>query len=162
MESTVVVLIAWLLIFVGLVGTIVPGLPGIGLVFGGILLYAIFFGVEVIGLTTLIFLGAVTVFSFVIDLLASLYGAKRFGASRAGIIGSACGGLVGLLILNLPGLFLGVFGGAVVGEYLIAKKSIEDALKVGGGSILGFLAGTLIKLMLGIIMVGVFVSKIWF
>jgi hypothetical protein len=63
---------------------------------------------------------------------------------------------------NLPGLFLGVFGGAVVGEYLIAKKSLEDALKVGGGSILGFLAGTLIKLMLGIIMVGVFVSKIWF
>ncbi len=157
-----VVLIAWLLIFVGLVGTIVPGLPGIGLVFGGILLYALFFGVEVIGLTILIFLGAVTVFSFVIDLLASLYGAKRFGASRAGIIGSACGGLVGLLILNLPGLFLGVFGGAVVGEYLIAKKSLEVALKVGGGSILGFLAGTLIKLMLGIIMVGVFVAKIWF
>ena len=162
MESTVIILISWLLIFVGLVGTILPGLPGIGLVFGGILLYSFFFGVQVVGMTTLILLGAVTLFSFVIDFLAGLYGAKRYGASRPGIIGSAIGGLIGLVVLNLPGLFLGVFGGAVLGEYLIAKKSWEQAFKVGGGSILGFLAGTLIKLVIGFIMVGVFIAKVWF
>lgn len=161
MESIVIVTIVWLLIFVGLVGTILPGLPGVGLVFGGILLYALYFGVATVGMTTLILLGVVTVFSFIIDLLASLYGAKRFGASRSGIIGAFLGGVAGLIFLSLPGLFLGVFAGAVVGEYFLAKKSSEEALKAGLGSVLGFLGGTVLKLVLALIMVGVFVAKLW-
>lgn len=159
--EAIVLIIIWLLIFAGLVGTILPGLPGTGLVFGGIVLHALYFGVDTIGMTTLIFLGAVTLFSFIIDWLASLYGAKRFGASRAGVIGSVVGGLFGLVFLSLPGLFLGAFVGAVVGELLLAKKNLNDSLKVGVGSILGFFAGTLIKLLLTLIMVIVFIVKIW-
>jgi uncharacterized protein len=145
-----------------LVGTIVPGLPGVGLVFGGILLHAIFFGIESVGMTTLFLLGAVTLFSLIIDVLASLYGAKRSGATRSGIIGSVVGGLAGLVILNLPGLFFGTFIGAVAGEYFLAEKSLNDALKAGTGSILGFLAGSVIKFIIALIMVIVFAAKVWF
>lgn len=162
MEPIVIVAIVWILIFVGLVGTILPGLPGVGLVFGGMLLYALYFGVATIGMTTLIILGVVTVFSFLIDLLASLYGAKRFGASRYGLIGSLALGIIGLVFLSLPGLFLGVFAGAVVGEYFLAKKSAEAALKAGLGSVLGFLSGAVLKLIVALVMIGVFVAKIWF
>ena len=110
----------------------------------------------------MIFLGIATAASFFIDLIASLYGAKRLGATRPGVIGAAIGGLVGLVFLSLPGLFLGTFFGAVGGEYFLAKKNLNGALKAGAGSILGFLAGSLIKLILSIIMVGVFVSRVWF
>lgn len=162
MESIVVTVATWVLIFVGLVGTILPGLPGVGFVFAGIALYALYFGVDTLGMTTLILLGVATLFSFIVDLLASLYGAKRFGASRSGLIGSTIGGFLGLLFLSLPGLFLGLFIGAVVGEFFLAQKNLNDSLKAGVGSILGFFAGSVIKLILSLIMVVVFVVKVWF
>jgi uncharacterized protein YqgC (DUF456 family) len=162
MEPTTIVVITWILIIIGLAGTIIPGLPGVGLVFGGILLYALYFGVDTVGLMTLILLGVVTAFTFIIDLLAGIYGAKRFGATKAGIIGSAVGGILGLMILSLPGLFLGVFLGAIAGEHFFAKKNLEEAMKAGYGSILGFLGGTIIKLILAIIMVLVFAFRVWF
>lgn len=162
MDPVFVTLIVWVLIVVGLIGTVVPILPGTGLVFGGILLYALYFGIETVGLTTLVLFGVATVLSFVLDLLASLYGAKRFGASRSGVIGSAVGGIGGFLILNLPGLIFGVFVGAVIGEYFLAKKNIDEALKAGAGSILGFFGGVVLKLILALVMTIVFMFKIWF
>ncbi len=152
----------WLLIFTGLVGTIVPMLPGVGLVFFGILLHALYFGVETVGMTTLILLGIVTALSFVFDLLASLYGAARFGASRRGVVSSVVGGVVGFVVFNIPGLFLGLFIGAIVGELFLAQKSFSQAFTVGMGSVLGFLGGAIIKLLLALIMVIVFAAKIWF
>lgn len=161
MEIAVIIGV-WLLIFVGLLGTIVPILPGTVLVFGGILLYALYFGVETVGMTTLTLLGVAVALSFVIDLLASLYGAKRFGATRYGMWGSTLGGLLGLLLLSLPGLFFGLFLGAVLGEYFWGKKKLEEALHAGIGSILGFLGGTALKFLLALTMVVVFVVKVWF
>jgi uncharacterized protein YqgC (DUF456 family) len=160
--ETLVVVGTWILIFIGLIGTIVPVLPGVGLVFGGILLYALYFGVTSVGLTTLILLGLAAGLSFVLDLLASLYGAKRFGATRYGIWGSVVGGMVGLALLSLPGLFIGLFLGAVAGEYFFGKKKADQALQAGIGSMLGFLAGTVLKLILAVVMVLVFVVKVWF
>lgn len=161
MESIIITTIVWLLILFGIIGTIVPVLPGTGLVFGGILLYALYFGVETVGMTTLILLGVVAALSFVLDLLASLYGASRLGASKSGLWGSAVGGLLGLLFLSLPGLLLGVFVGAIFGEYFLAKKTGEAALKSGIGSVLGFLGGTVLKLILSLAMTVVFAAKIW-
>lgn len=162
MDPLFVTIIVWILIVAGLIGTVVPILPGTGLVFGGILLYALYFGIETVGLTTLVLFGVVTVLSFVLDLLASLYGASRFGASRSGVIGSAVGGIGGFLVLNLPGLIFGVFAGAVIGEYFLAKKNIDEALKAGAGSVLGFFGGVVLKLILALIMTIVFMFKIWF
>lgn len=157
-----ITILVWVLIVTGLVGTVVPVLPGTGLVFGGILLYALSFGIETVGLTTLVLFGIFTVLSFVLDLLASLYGAKRFGASRIGIIGSVLGGVIGFILLNLPGLLFGVFVGAVFGEYFLAKKNIDEALKAGAGSILGFFGGVVLKLILALAMTLIFMFKTWF
>lgn len=162
MEPWIIVTLTWLLIVAGLVGTILPGIPGVILVFGGILLYALFFGVHTVGLTTLVLLGVATICSLSFDALSSMYGAARFGGSRAGILGSALGGILGLVILNLPGLFLGVFMGAVLAERFFDGRDWRGALRVGLGSVIGFLAGSIVSLILGLMMVAVFVWKIWF
>lgn len=154
-------LLVWVLIFTGLVGIVLPGLPGVGLVFGGIVLHALYFGSDSVGMTTLIFFGAMTLFSLVIDLLAGLYGAKRYGATRHGLIGAVLGAIVGAILLSLPGFFLGMFAGAVIGEYFLARKALRDSLQAGAGSVLGFLAGSVIKYVLALGMVVAFVMKIW-
>ncbi len=161
MESFVIVAIVWVLILIGLVGTILPGLPGVAFVFGGILLYGLYFGISTIGAQTLVYMGLATLCSFSFDFIASLYGAKRFGATRYGIIGSALGGLVGIVFLNIPGLFLGTFVGALAGEYLLARKSWQDGLRAGVGSVLGFLAGSIIKFVLAFVMIVIFILRIW-
>lgn len=161
MESFVIVAIVWVLILIGLVGTILPGLPGVAFVFGGILLYGLYFGVSTIGVQTLVYMGLVTLCSFSFDFIASLCGAKRFGATRYGIIGSALGGLVGIVFLNIPGLFLGTFVGALAGEYFLARKSWQDGLRAGVGSVLGFLAGSIIKFVLAFVMIIIFILRIW-
>jgi len=150
-----------ILVLLGLIGTVLPALPGIGLIFGGILLYAFYFGIDTIGLSVLIIFGIVTVFSFAIDYLASAYGAKRYGASKWGSVGAVLGGLLGFIILNFPGLLFGIFAGAVAGEMLIAKKDARLSLRAGIGSMLGFLAGTVIQFIIGLAMIIVFIIQIW-
>lgn len=162
MEPIVITLVAWTLIFVGLVWTVLPGLPGVAFVFGGILVYVQYFGVATVGMTTLILMGVATALSFVLDLIASLYGAKWFGASRPGIIGSAVGGLIGLFFLNIPGLFFGTFVGAVAGEYFLSKKSLREGLLSGVGGVLGFLVGSIFKFIIAFVMMIVFAFRIWF
>lgn len=152
--------VVWLLVLGGLVGTVLPLLPGIGLVYGGILLHAFAFGTEQIGMPTLVVFGLVTLLSMVIDYLASAYGASRFGATRFGVAGSAIGGLAGLILFSLPGLVLGVFAGAALGELLLAKKDTASSVRAGYGSVIGFLGGTVIKLIIALIMAGVFAFKV--
>jgi len=162
MELAFLPILVWVLILLGLAGTLLPVLPGTGLVFAGILVHAYYFGVDSIGFGTLILFGVVTALSFVIDLLASLYGASRFGASRFGLIGSILGGLIGTIFLSLPGLFFGFILGAIIGELLLGHKSLNDALKAGVGSALGFFGGTIFKFFLTLVMVMVFAWKTWF
>lgn len=84
MESLVVSIIVWALLLLGLLGTVVPVLPGVGLVYAGIVLHAVFFGVDTVGFPILITLGVITVFSLILDYLASAYGASRFGSTKWG------------------------------------------------------------------------------
>ncbi len=92
------------------------------------------------------------------DLIASALGARRLGASRQAVIGSVAGGLVGPFTgLGLLGLLLGPFIGAVVGE-LIARRPMATAARVGFGTWLGLVIGTLFKLALAIGMLGIFAT----
>jgi uncharacterized protein YqgC (DUF456 family) len=160
MEPIIVSVIVWAIILVGLVGTVVPVLPGVGLIFGGILLHALYFGIDEVGMTTLIALGVVAVLSVAFDFLASAYGASRFGSTKWGVWGSVVGGILGIILLNLPGLILGVFLGAVAGEMIFAKRDMHQSLRVGWGSVLGFFAGSILKFILGLLMIIVFLVKI--
>lgn len=161
MDSIIVTAIVWAIVLVGLLGTVLPALPGVGLIFFGILLHALFFGFGGIGIVTFISLALVALFSIVFDFLASAYGASRFGSTRWGVAGSVVGGIVGLMMFNVPGLVLGVFSGAAAAEMLFARKGLHQSLRAGWGSILGFLGGTVLKLILGLVMIGIFAAKVY-
>ncbi len=162
MESFIVSLLVWSALLLGLLGTVVPFLPGLGLMFSGILLHVWYFGSEDIGIPLLSVLGGVTVLSMLLDSLGSAYGAARFGSSRWGVIGSLAGGVAGLFLFSAPGLLLGVFFGAVLGEAFFAKKDMRQSLHAGWGSVLGFLGSTIIKVILGFAFLLVFIFTVYF
>lgn len=142
------------LVVAGIVGTVLPALPGVPLVFAGLLLAAWAGDFRHVGAVTLTILGALTVFALVVDFLAGVLGAKRVGASRHAVIGAALGTLIGLFF-GLPGLLLGPFVGALVGE-LAAGGTLHKATEVGVGAWIGFVVGTVVKLGVCFAMLGIF------
>ncbi|HEV2851214.1 MAG TPA: DUF456 domain-containing protein [Thermoanaerobaculia bacterium] len=151
----VLMLLAVVLVVVGVVGTVLPALPGAPLVFLGLLLAAWVDHFEKVGWFTLSILAILTILTFVVDFMAASFGAKRVGASWAALAGAALGMIVGLFF-NIPGLILGPFLGAVLGEYL-ARRDWAQARRVGFGTWLGMLLGIAGKLALIFTMVGLFV-----
>lgn len=147
-------LLALVTVVVGIAGTILPALPGIPLVFGGLLLAAWADGFQHVGAITLGVLALLTVFALVVDFVAGVAGAKRVGASRQAVIGAALGTLVGIFF-GLPGLLLGPFVGALLGE-LAAGGGLQKATHVGLGAWLGFVVGTVVKLGVCFAMLGIF------
>ena len=147
--------LAAILVVVGLAGTLLPALPGVPLVFGGLLIAAWIGDFQRIGWPTLMILALLTVLAVGVDLLASLLGAKRVGASKLALFGAAIGSIVGIFF-GLVGIFIFPFLGAVAGE-LIARREMGQAAKVGVATWLGLLFGALAKLALALSMIGVFV-----
>jgi hypothetical protein len=147
-------ILAGILILVGLAGAVVPVLPGVPLVFGGMLLAAWADHFQHIGTFTLILLGILAALALLVDFLAGMLGAKRVGASPRALWGASIGMLVGFFF-GLPGLLLGPFLGAVAGE-LSAGGKLDRAARVGLGTWIGLLFGTLAKLALCFTMLGVF------
>lgn len=146
--------LATLLIVIGIAGTILPAVPGVPLVFAGMLVAAWTGDFVQIGWPTLTILGVLTALALLVDLLAGLLGAKRVGASGWALFGAALGTVVGMF-LGIIGLILGPFVGAVLGE-LIAGSNLRRSTTVGMGAWLGFLFGTLAKIALCFTMLGVF------
>ena len=145
------------LIIVGVAGTFLPILPGVLLVFGGMLLGAWIDGFQRVGWVTLVILGILTLLVFVVDVVAGLLGAKRVGASKLAIVGAGVGTIIGLFF-GLVGILIAPFIGAVVGE-VIARGQLAPAARVGFGTWMGLLVGALAKLALVLAMVGVFVTS---
>jgi uncharacterized protein YqgC (DUF456 family) len=148
-------LLAALLIAVGFAGLILPVVPGIPLVYAGLVLLAWAEDFAYVGWITLTLLGVLALLSHGVDLLASALGAKKFGASPRAIWGAALGALAGLFF-GLPGIVLGPFVGAVAGEFS-RRGSVRAAMHAGVGATLGLLFGALLKIALAFTMVGVFV-----
>jgi uncharacterized protein len=161
MDIIVIVFVTFCFL-VGLAGTLLPVVPGTGLIFAGILGYVWYFGVYTIGLGTFIAFCIATLFSFLFDYLGSAYGAKRYGSTGWGVAGSVIGGILGVMIFNVIGLVVGIFLGAALAEAFFAGKSAEHSLRVGAGSVLGFLGGTILNFLLGLTMIIVFLVKVLF
>lgn len=162
--STLYYVIAGLLILVGLAGIVLPALPGLPLVFAGMLLAAWAGGFTQIGVATLVALGVLTLLSMAVDFWAAALGAKRVGASRLALIGAVLGTFAGVL-LGPVGLFIGPFLGALLGELLHGRSmtaaQLGQATKVGVGTWLGLVFGIALKLMLAFAMLGLF-AWAWF
>lgn len=147
--------IAVILVLVGIAGTILPALPGLPLVFAGMLLGAWAGDFAYIGVPTLVVLGVLTALSLVVDFWATALGAKRVGASGKAVTGAVIGTFVGIFFGPI-GLFAGPFIGALAGE-LLHGRDVGQATRVGFGTWLGVVFGTVLKLALAFTMVGLFV-----
>jgi uncharacterized protein YqgC (DUF456 family) len=150
--------IASALIVVGLVGAIVPTLPGIPLIFGGIWLIADVDRYRHVGLWWLLGIASIGAVGLTLDLLAGALGAKRVGASKQAVAGALAGTVIGLFF-GLPGLLLGPFVGAVLGE-LAAGNSVLRSTQVGVSAWLGLIFGTIMKLVSSLMMVVLF-GAVW-
>lgn len=151
--------LAALLVAIGLAGTVLPALPGAPLVFAGLLLAAWADGFAHVGARTLAVLAALAVASLGVDVAATALGARRAGASPRALAGAALGTLVGLFF-GIPGLLLGPFLGAALGEWT-AHRELGRAGRVGLATWLGLLLGSAARLALAFTMVGIFVAVWW-
>jgi uncharacterized protein YqgC (DUF456 family) len=156
MTTTALWILAVLLVLAGLVGIVLPALPGTFLVFLGLLLAAWIDGFDKVGWGVIALLGGLAVLSTVLDFVVTGLGARRAGASKQAVVGAAAGTIAGLFF-GLPGLFLGPFVGAAAGEYL-ARRDAVQAGRAGLGTWLGIVLGTAVKLGLAIAMVGLFIA----
>lgn len=147
------------LIVAGLAGAIIPAMPGVPLIFGGIWLLAAIDGYRHLGLGWLAGIAVVGAGGLLLDLLAGALGARRVGASGRAVGGALIGTLVGLF-LGLPGLLLGPFVGAVLGELSNGNSFLRSA-HVGVGAWIGLIFGTLMKLVSSIMMVALFAGGWW-
>ncbi len=151
--------LAGLLIVVGIAGTVLPALPGLPLVFAGMVLAAWAGDFQHVGWIPLVILGVLTVLSLAIDLFATSVGAKRVGASKLAVAGAILGTFAGLFF-GPVGLFTGPFVGALGGE-LIHGREVRKATRVGFGTWLGIVLGVVLKLGLAFAMLGLF-ALAWF
>jgi uncharacterized protein YqgC (DUF456 family) len=154
MAETLLYLLAALLVLIGLAGAVLPALPGLPLMYAGLFLAAWTGDFQQVGWITLMIIGVLMLVATAIDLLASLLGTKRVGASGKAVAGAALGTVVGIFF-GLPGLLLGPFAGALLGE-LMAGRDVDQAARAGLGAWLGFLLGSIAKLALAFTMLGVY------
>lgn len=147
---------ALLLVLIGLIGALVPVLPGPVLVFAGLLLASWADDFARVGPATLAILALLTVAVYVVDFLAGAYGVEKTGASRRAVLGAVFGTVVGLFF-GLAGLILGPFVGAVLAE-LTVKPRLVDAGRAGAGAWLGIVLGAAAKMALIFVMLGVFLT----
>lgn len=161
--TTVWYVLAIVLILVGIAGTVLPALPGIPLVFAGMLLAAWASDFERVGGWTLGVLALLTLLSFGIDVLATAMGAKRVGASRLALLGAVIGTFAGLA-MGIVGVLIGPFVGAVLGELVhrrrLGRDDMGHAARIGVGTWVGILVGTVLKLGLVFAMLGLF-GVVW-
>ena len=155
-----ILIISLLVILGGLAGIILPIIPSTPLIWVGVFIYAACDGFETIGWSLLLILAILTIVSLVLDYLGGVIGAKKYGATRWGLIGSVIGGIVGFFMGGIVGLIFGPFFGAVSFELLFGKD-LKSAFKSGVGTLVGFLGGVIIKLVISVVIIGIFLLKVF-
>jgi uncharacterized protein YqgC (DUF456 family) len=157
MDTTVLLwLLATVMVLAGLLGLLLPALPGPPLLFAGLLVAAWAEDFAYVGVGTLTLLAVLALLTYAVDFVATALGAKRFGASRRAVVGAALGALVGLFF-GLPGVLVGPFIGAVIGE-LTAQRGLGEAGRAGVGATIGLILGAVGKLVIALSMLGVFAA----
>lgn len=136
---------------VGIIGVVMPAMPGIVLNFAALILLYIDRGEQAVGLNVLIMFGLLSFLASTLDYILPLLGAKKFGASRSGIGGAVVGMIIGILFFPPIGLFAGLLLGAFAGE-LLAGKDCSRAFKAGFATFLGSLTSIAVKLTLALVM----------
>lgn len=154
----VLLILAFFMMLIGLIGCIVPGLPGTPIAYIGLWIAQ---ATEKIHFSWqfLLIWGIVVVIISVLDYVVPAWGTKHYGGTKWGVWGSTIGVFVGLFF-GAMGVIFGPLVGAVIGE-LISGKQLNDALKAGWGSFVGILFGTILKLIACGLMTVALIQAIW-
>ena len=153
------VIIATSLMVLGIVGSFLPVLPGPFTSWVGLLVLYLMPEIEVRTVTLTITL-IIAVLIWILDYIIPALGTKKFGGTKAGMIGTSIGLIIGLLAPIPGGIIVGPFVGAFLGE-LVNKADSKTALKAAFGSLLGFLTSAFIKFVVAVIYLGLFISIMW-
>lgn len=145
-----IIIVLFIISFVGLV---YPIIPSVLFIIGGIAAYGLFFSFEPFDWLFWVIQALFVLLLFGADYISNLIGVKKFGGSKAGIWGSTIGLLIGPFIIPVVGIILGPFIGAVLAELLVHRKGVGEALKIGFGSVIGFITGALAKLIIQAFMI---------
>ena len=156
-HSLILWIIGALLTVTGLAGLLLPVIPGAPLLFLGLLCGAWAEEFQYVGVWTLLLLAGMMVLTYVVEFGASALGVRKYGGSRRAMAGAAFGGIVGILG-GIPGILLGPFVGAVLGE-LSLQRTLDQASRAGFGTVVGLALGVAGKLAIGIAMIGLFLLK---
>jgi uncharacterized protein len=158
------IIVAVLLVVIGVAGTILPMLPGVPLVFAGLLLAAWHGGFAQVSILTMVIIGVIALLAWAVDFVASIATAKKFGASKYALWGAGIGAVVGIAG-GIVGLIIGPAIGAVIGELIthknaskqaISKEATTKATTVGIAAGLGFVLALAVKIVLVLTMLAVF------
>lgn len=144
-----------LVMAVGCIGSVLPALPSTPLVFIAAVGHKLYFKDASAGWLVLTLMLLIMALALIMDYLATLYGAKRFGATKKGMFGAVIGGIVGLFF-NLPGIILGPFIGATLFE-LMGGREWKPSARAGVGATLGLFAGAVGKLVCCLSMIILFI-----
>ncbi|MBN8190967.1 DUF456 domain-containing protein [Bacillus sp. NTK074B] len=144
-----IIMILMILSFVGLV---YPILPSVVFLVGSFLLYGVFFSFEpfswLFWTVQILFVSLL----FGADYMANLIGVKKFGGTKAGVWGSTIGLLLGPFVIPVAGILIGPFLGAVIGEWFVHRSNLKTAVKVGIGSVIGFISSVFTKGFIQVVM----------
>ncbi len=155
------IIVAILLVVVGIAGTVLPMLPGVPLVFAGLLLVAWHGGFAQVSILTMVIVGVIAALAWVVDFFASIATAKKVGASKYALWGAGIGAIVGVAG-GIVGLIIGPAIGAVIGELYVhrnlSKEATSKATTVGIAAGLGFVLALGVKIVLVLVMLTVFAN----
>ena len=155
----ILIFIAALFMLLGIVGSMLPILPGPLTSWVGLLIFHLTDAVPM-NWTFLIITLIIAILVWLLDYIVPAIGTKKFGGSKYGMIGTSVGLMVGIFAPIPGGIIIGPFAGAFIGE-LINKSASQTALKAAFGSFLGFLTSTFIKFVVALIYLGLFIGKVW-
>jgi uncharacterized protein len=151
--------IAILLVVAGVIGVILPALPGTVLIMAGLVLAAWVDGFTRVGPWTLVVIGVIGAASYLVDFAAAAIGARKLGASPRAMVGAGLGTILGLF-LGLPGIIIGPFIGAVIGE-LTVNRNLTQAGKAGVAAWIGFAIGAAVKVGMVFLMLAIFLGAMF-
>jgi hypothetical protein len=156
-------IVGWILVIllfaVGMAGAVFPVLPGALAIYAAFFVYGWFISFEPFGFWFWLIQTLIVIALIVSDYAVSAWGVKKYGGSKASVVGSTAGILIGPFVIPAFGLLIGPFLGAVVGE-LAAGSDINRSLKVGFGSLVGLFTSTVVKVILQLLMIVLFIGWI--
>jgi uncharacterized protein len=141
-----------ILFIIGFVGLIYPIIPSVLFLLAGYLLYGVFFSFEPFGWFFWLIQSFFIILLFIADYIANMIGIQKYGGSKAGVWGSTIGLIAGPFVIPFLGILIGPFIGAIAAELLVNKTNFKDSLKIGFGSVVGFISSVITKTIIQILM----------